>query len=143
MKNKLIKTTILCITLAVVGLMFAGCANTSTTGSSQGPYYVALNSFQNDQNATLNTQEHLSTILFGENGKLTVTSADVYNNNTGTGVPYQRESDTYDTEITFMYNDDSYAIQPEVDQDTKEIKWLNILKNGAKTQQMNWATKVN
>lgn len=143
MKSNLFKSIVLCLVLAIVGLTASGCSNTTTTNSTQAPYYAALNSFQNDQDATKNNQEYLSTILFDENGTLTVTSADVYNNNTGTRVTFQRESDAYDTVITFMYNDDSYTIQPEVDQGTKEIKWLNILKNGVKSQQMNWASKVN
>lgn len=143
MNNKLIKSIVLCLVLAIVGLTASGCGKTTAAGSTQDRYYSALNSFQNEQEATENTQEYLSTILFGDHGDLTVTSADVYYNNTGTSVPFQRASDAYDTEITFNYNNDNYVIKPKVNQVKKEIEYLNIFKNGVKTQKMKWSTNIN
>jgi len=146
MKNKLIKATILCITLAAVGLMFAGCANTATYSSAQVPYY-ATNNFlvgikPDDDEDVKNNQEYITRIVYNSNHIAQVTSGTdnkkeiKFNDVDFVTIP--EDSIAYDAEIKFTYFGDEYHIKPVVNKQTKKIEGFNLLKNGEYSQQLSW-----
>ena len=143
MKNKLIKSTVLCIALAIIGLMLAGCGNTSKQGTTEERYYGDFNIFENDKETALNSSEYISKIYFIKNKTMTIASSEEFDDDTGNTVTYILESDEYDSDISFVYNKEKYTIHPIANAKTRDVECLKVFKNGVETQQMNWAEKVN